>query len=79
MSSQVELRVQGHSFSLDLYILPVHGPDVILGMSWFRSLHRVTSDYDAGTLEFMYNGRSICLRVTPRDGDYAGDCRKGIG
>lgn len=66
MSHQAELRIQGHSFLLDLYILPVHGPDLILGLSWLRSLHRVTSDYDAGTLEFIREGRPICLRVQPR-------------
>lgn len=63
MSPRVELRIQGHSFTLDLYILPVHGPDVILGMSWLRSFHRVTSDYDAGTMEFENNGHPICLKV----------------
>lgn len=65
MSAKTDLSIQGHSFLLDLYILPVHGPDVILGMSWLQSLHRVTSDYDVGTLEFTHKGRPVCLKVTP--------------
>lgn len=48
-----ELRIQGHSMLLDLHLLPIHGPDIILGLAWLSSLHRVTSDYDAGTLEFQ--------------------------
>lgn len=65
-SAQAELRIQGHSSVLDLYVLLVHGPDVILGMAWLHSLHRVTSDYNAGTVEFQSNGRPVCLKVTPR-------------
>lgn len=63
MSAKAKLRIQGHHFSMDLYILPIHGPDVILGMLWLRSLHRVTSDYDEGTLEFDMGGRPIRLRI----------------
>lgn len=64
MSQQVELRIQGHSFSLDLHILSIHGPDVILDMSWLCSLHRVMSDYDAGTLEFKRRGQPISLKAS---------------
>lgn len=66
LASKAELRIQGHSLTLDLHILPIHGPDVILGVAWLSSLCRVTSDYDAGTLEFQNRGRPVCLRVTPR-------------
>ncbi|XP_057786354.1 uncharacterized protein LOC131003815 [Salvia miltiorrhiza] len=66
MASKVELRIQGHALPLDLHVLPIHGPDVILGMAWLSSLHRVTSDYDAGLLEFHHNGRLVRLRVSPR-------------
>lgn len=66
LSKQSDLHIQGHSFLVDLHILPIHGPDIILGMAWLRSLHRVTSDYDVGTLEFDHGGRTVCLRVTPR-------------
>lgn len=65
LSPQSDLRIQGHFFRVDLHIFPVHGLDIILGMSWLHSLHRVTSDYDVGTLEFEQGGRPVCLRVTP--------------
>lgn len=51
---------------LDLHVLPIHGPDVKLGLAWLKALHHVTSDYDVETLEFHSRGRSVCLKVTPR-------------
>lgn len=65
-SVKSELRIHGHSFVLEFHILPVHGADVILGMTWLRSLHRMTNDFDAETLEFTQAGRKICLHITPR-------------
>lgn len=66
MSRHVEVVIQGHTFALDLYILPVHGPDLIFGLSWLRSLLRVTSDYVAGMIEFIREGKLICLKVAAR-------------
>ncbi|CAL1383590.1 unnamed protein product [Linum trigynum] len=34
----LRLDIQGLEFSADLYVLPIRGYDVILGMSWLRSL-----------------------------------------
>lgn len=65
-SSKAEVRIQGISFCLDLFVLSLHGPDMILGMAWLHSLHRVTSDYDAGTLAFLQDGHPVTLRVAPR-------------
>lgn len=41
-ASEAELRIQGHSMRLDLFVLPIHGLDIILGLTWLSSLHRVT-------------------------------------
>ncbi|KAG6402647.1 hypothetical protein SASPL_134849 [Salvia splendens] len=38
-----ELKIQDVLFLVDLYILPIHGPDIILGMTWLESLGR--ADY----------------------------------
>ncbi|KAL1555207.1 hypothetical protein AAHA92_15677 [Salvia divinorum] len=64
-SLQTTLIIQDHVFQIDLHILPVHGPDIILGMAWLRSLHRVTNDYDSGTIEFLRDGCRVCLRISP--------------
>lgn len=54
--------IQGHSFELELFVLPIHGPDIVLGLDWLRSLRRVMSDYVAGTLEFMSGSKQIALK-----------------
>ena len=45
VSKQTKIEVQGSTFMVDLHILPVHGPDVILGMDWLESLGKVTTDF----------------------------------
>ncbi|KAL1550842.1 hypothetical protein AAHA92_18755 [Salvia divinorum] len=64
-SLSTRLVIQNHVFMIDLHILPIHGPEVILGMAWLRTLRRVTSDYEKGTIEFVRNGAPVCLEVTP--------------
>lgn len=62
-SLQTRVVIQSHVFLVDLHILPVHGPEVILGLAWLRLMRRVTSDFVDGTLEFVRNGIPICLKV----------------
>ncbi|XP_042008969.1 uncharacterized protein LOC121757502 [Salvia splendens] len=64
-SVQTRLVVQNQVFLLDLHILPILGPEVILGMTWLKSLRRVTNDYEVGTIEFIREGVPVCLKVTP--------------
>lgn len=64
-SKQTRIVVQNHVFLVDLHILPVHGPDVILGRVWLKSLRRVMNDFEVGTLEFTRNGEFISLKLVP--------------
>ncbi|KAL5823102.1 hypothetical protein ACOSQ4_021002 [Xanthoceras sorbifolium] len=67
---QVALTMQGHLFHIDLYVLPIEGPDVVLGIQWLQLLGRVSHDYAALTMEFTWNGSPILLRgdltISPR-------------
>ncbi|XP_042022920.1 uncharacterized protein LOC121770215 [Salvia splendens] len=66
VSRQTKLEVQGSVFMVDLHILPIHGPDVILGMDWLESLGKVTADFVGKTLEFVHGESRIKLTgVTP--------------
>ncbi|XP_042035248.1 uncharacterized protein LOC121781590 [Salvia splendens] len=66
VSRQTKLEVQGSIFMVDLHILPIHGPDVILGMDWLESLGKVTADFAGKTLEFVHGESRITLTgVTP--------------
>ncbi|XP_047979109.1 uncharacterized protein LOC125221028 [Salvia hispanica] len=55
------LSLQGIPFSIDLHILPIHGPDVILGMEWLESLGRVTTDFSTKSIEFVKGKELIVL------------------
>ncbi|XP_073152993.1 uncharacterized protein [Henckelia pumila] len=61
MCSQVSLILQGHEFHIDLYVLPILGLDVVLGMQWLRTLGPCLHDHEALTMEFSWNNQKICL------------------
>lgn len=56
-----ELIVQEQTFHVDLHILPIHGPTIILGMTWLESLRQVTHDYVRKTMTFMQNNKAVTL------------------
>ena len=64
-SVATELWIQQERFSVNLHILPVHGPNVVMGLAWLRSLRRVTNDFVAGTIEFVRDNTPVCLKVIP--------------
>ncbi|XP_060969861.1 uncharacterized protein LOC133037067 [Cannabis sativa] len=57
----VELTLQGHSFTVDLYVLPIRGLDVVLGMQWLQTLGPCIHDHKALTMEFGWNGSTVKL------------------
>ncbi|KAH9775893.1 hypothetical protein KPL71_006536 [Citrus sinensis] len=59
---QVALTMQGTVFTLDLFVLPIEGPDVVLGIQWLQLLGRVSHDYSALSMEFCWNGAPVTLR-----------------
>ena len=65
LASRQLYRYNDEHFTVTLHILPIHGPDVVLGLSWLRSLQRVTNDYVKGTIEFVRDGLPVCLKVDP--------------
>lgn len=59
--SQLSLLVQGNRFSVDLFVLAIHGHDVVLGVQWLQSLGRITHDYSKMTMEFLWQDQPIKL------------------
>ena len=60
--SSVLIALQGYKFTIDLFVLPIEGPDVVLGIQWLQSLGRVSHDYLASTMEFWQDGTKVVLR-----------------
>ncbi|GKC96703.1 retrotransposon-related protein, partial [Tanacetum coccineum] len=49
---QVDLHLQGLDIKVDLYVLPMKGPDVVLRIQWLQQLGKVTHDYAQQVMEF---------------------------
>lgn len=62
VSSRTKLSMQGSQFVIDLHILDIHGPDVILGMTWLESLGKISADFVGKTLEFHRDDKRIFLQ-----------------
>ncbi|VFQ98572.1 unnamed protein product [Cuscuta campestris] len=74
---QMLVCLQGHRFDVDLYILEIHGPDIILGMQWLQTLGKVSHDYSQLTVEFSWKGSPVVLRADvphPRPISYSQFC-----
>ncbi|VFR01427.1 unnamed protein product [Cuscuta campestris] len=75
---QTPLCLQGHRFDVDLYILEIHGPDIVLGVQWLQTLGTVSHDYSQLTMEFTWKGSPVLLRGDaphPRPVSYSQFCR----
>ena len=59
---QVNFTMQGYTFTLDLFVLPIEGSDVVLGIQWLQRLGKVSHDYAAMTMDFYWDGTPISLR-----------------
>ncbi|XP_062114581.1 uncharacterized protein LOC133825687 [Humulus lupulus] len=60
---EVELVLQGHKFMVDLYVFPICGLDVVLGMQWLQTLGPCVHDHKALTMEFNWQGSVVKLAV----------------
>jgi len=50
----VTIDLQIASFTVDLYVLPIAGANVILGIQWLQSLGPVLADYNTLTIQFFH-------------------------
>ena len=61
----VELVLQGTSFEVDLFVLPIWGLDVVLGMQWLQTLGPCLHDHNELTMEFQWQGKQVPLVSSP--------------
>lgn len=59
--ADVELELQGTSFTVDLFVLPIWGLDVVLGMQWLMTLGPCLHDHNELTMEFQWKGKKVTL------------------
>lgn len=54
--------IQGHTFTLDLHVMPLGGTDVVLGVAWLQLLGPITIDYSHLQMTFVHHGRPITIQ-----------------
>jgi len=68
---QVPLQLGSHTFLVDLFLLPLSGAEVVLGVQWLTTLGPVLTDYEQLTMKFIREGKLVELkgqqRTTPQE------------
>ncbi|WVY92276.1 hypothetical protein V8G54_037790 [Vigna mungo] len=59
--NNLEVKIQGNSLILPVYLLPVSGADLVLGASWLSTLGPHIADYNKLTIKFLLNNQFITL------------------
>lgn len=62
----VTLILDSHEFIVDLFVLPISGIDMILGVQWLKSLGPILTDYSQLTLKFVKEGNIIEIFSMPK-------------
>lgn len=60
---KVPIIIQGYTFSVDLFRLPIGGADMVLGVQWLKQLSPLRTDYSLLTMTFTYNDMLISLHA----------------
>lgn len=57
----VVLQLQNFQFMVGLYILPLGGCDIVLGVDWLRSLGTILWNFAELNMQFSFNGTTMHL------------------
>jgi len=58
----IGLKMQGSTFQVNLFVLPLAGCDVVLGIQWLQLLGPILWDFATLTMEFNYGGLKCWLK-----------------
>lgn len=59
---RVSIIIQDIIFTMDLYVLPISGANVVLGVQWLKILGPVLTNYSTLCIQFFYQGRLVELK-----------------
>ncbi|KAK4416723.1 hypothetical protein Salat_2497800 [Sesamum alatum] len=62
LCSNVAISLQGHSFSLPFYLLPIQVADLVLGVQWLQTLGPFLSNFTVPSMHFYHNGALVTLQ-----------------
>ena len=61
----VQVLVQGHVVTEDFFPFELGSADLVLGISWLRTLGEVRADWDKFTMRFQHGSKWICWTGDP--------------
>ena len=61
MVQQFEVKLQGYMFPIEIYLLPLNGYEVMLGIPWLQDLGDIVWNFNSLTIEFTYRGSAYRL------------------
>ncbi|XP_077219595.1 uncharacterized protein LOC143853740 [Tasmannia lanceolata] len=62
LCKNVTLAMQNHKFQVDLFVLPLMGADIVLGVQWLELLGPIIFDYKRLTMDFQWKNQAIHLQ-----------------
>jgi len=62
----VPLQFGPHNLSVDMFVLPLSGAEIVLGIQWLKTLALVLTDYEALTMKFVKDGQLVQLEGLPK-------------
>ena len=62
LCKSVTLNLEGVKLLADFHIFPLGGVDVILGVSWLKTLGNVNLNWDTLSMEFNYGGQNVIVK-----------------
>jgi len=62
LARDVDLRIGGETFKVDCYSIPLDSYDMVLGITWLRTLGPILWDFDNLCMAFTYQGRRVLWR-----------------
>ncbi|XP_042510970.1 uncharacterized protein LOC122086287 [Macadamia integrifolia] len=60
------LELQGHTFTMDLFVLPIQGVDIVLGIRWLSLLGPIVMDYQKLTMDFTWKSSPVHFQGEPQ-------------
>ncbi|GAU26218.1 hypothetical protein TSUD_354400 [Trifolium subterraneum] len=63
---QTPLLLGSHKFTVDLFVLPISGAELVLGIQWLKTLGPIITDYDKLTMSFCKEGQQVHLEGVPK-------------
>ena len=67
---QVPICIQGEEFSIQFYVLPLGGCDIVLGTQWLTTLGDIQWNFQFLTMEFCHKGHKVLLQGMKQFGSH---------